>query len=1205
MFSAIDEDIVLSSGTHPTVYLEEDAHKPSSYLLSCATAHLGILRHIRKRHPLVFSDTSNRKEFIYYLLSGLTTDAFPVERIEHTVPVERIAQDRWRLCSHARRIKTELKGAPLYFLSSKIGISDNPVETYFTNLFCSIFGVNIKYPLARASVQAAVWSSAFSTSYYHQAYDFLFSSGHCEEEYTSVREGLNTKVVSQNVASCAGEESFFCSSSHRIGPASISPLGNLWFTMKNHATSEREMIVALVTANYETLFMNFLCFISSQSIFQDDKKPILVLTSSSKISEISKNSGLAVYDPPNLHNLNHSSDNSFGSLTYQEMILVRTSTIMSILLLGFSPLIVDIDTVWHSNPLEAMKKEIRNDMHEDGSNIDLIATDDNGEICGCFIFMYPSNRALQFWWTVLNSHEKIVANGNANSRKLDDFSMSEQKILTELLVRGAYDQALNVFILSTEAFPSGYQYFNRQRRTSPVIVHNNFIIGIAPKIARFKAHNLWRVANSGYACTVGFDHLWRNLFDDLVIAPSIPSVSFVLPVHDTIINTDNLIVQISLEGFNEGLGAAKLYVTSDPPQFISFDNFFVGDVRLPYNCSVSSLVVDVSESDIVASVDIAVNRSYFSIDNVNGFDLEVRQAEIDHVIDQPQDYMIKNVNIKVITYKRWQSLRRLLHSLNVADYLNHSISLEIIVDGSKDPADDYDIGKTLKEAVSFEWEHGPKNVTQRLINLGLDGQWYSAWSPASDYEASFIFEDDMVVSPHFYRWTQKALGKYYTQKQYLRQKSLLGKIRALIARGEIEPSKDLFRDFSSEEPVFFGICLQRQHLDPLHFPKELEVKNGFRPFFFSLVGSWGPLFLPLLWQAFLEWHSFLSEVKNYSPFTESLITNHFYRENHKIWTPWMIRFAYETGTKCLYPNLPGNLSLVANYREAGENYDTTMGPNSVVLEDIHMNLSISNYSYSTTGRSISDVVWHLPSWEFLCNEQYDFNLRGTRAAGQRRSERENTHGPTEMLRLFLAESKNTLQALFPSSPDLYTHLHDLSVDHLASIQDMCSILPSAGNVGYVEPSILSFLFRRLHFLENYSHHVYSNSPVCFLDKFSEYSCSAAENFGEKTHHTMIVVDTALATFTNFPMKLISITSDFLLVISSPCFDGPYELSLASTTQMSPNFALVMDVCTEGSVDKGAKLYQNTALLPLTWKSNRVAIIRRLQNGLIQRKIVYH
>ena len=62
----------------------------------------------------------------------------------------------------------------------------------------------------------------------------------------------------------------------------------------------------------------------------------------------------------------------------------------------------------------------------------------------------------------------------------------------------------------------------------------------------------------------------------------------------------------------------------------------------------------------------------------------------------------------------------------------------------------------------------------------------------------------------------------------------------------------------------------------------------------------------------------------------------------------MVRFAYETGVKCLYSNLPGNLSLVTNYREKGENYGYTM---VIVLSHVFSPLS-------STG-SQSDISYFL------------------------------------------------------------------------------------------------------------------------------------------------------------------------------------------------------------------------------------------------------
>lgn len=42
---------------------------------------------------------------------------------------------------------------------------------------------------------------------------------------------------------------------------------------------------------------------------------------------------------------------------------------------------------------------------------------------------------------------------------------------------------------------------------------------------------------------------------------------------------------------------------------------------------------------------------------------------------------------------------------------------------------------------------------------------------------------------------------------------------------------------------------------------------------------------------------------NFFPITENIVVNHFYRNNPNIWTPWMVRFAYETGI-CLFVVFP-------------------------------------------------------------------------------------------------------------------------------------------------------------------------------------------------------------------------------------------------------------------------------------------------------------
>lgn len=34
------------------------------------------------------------------------------------------------------------------------------------------------------------------------------------------------------------------------------------------------------------------------------------------------------------------------------------------------------------------------------------------------------------------------------------------------------------------------------------------------------------------------------------------------------------------------------------------------------------------------------------------------------------------------------------------------------------------------------------------------------------------------------------------------------------------------------DPILFGACLQKQNLDPSHYPKKLELHTGYRPFLY-------------------------------------------------------------------------------------------------------------------------------------------------------------------------------------------------------------------------------------------------------------------------------------------------------------------------------------------------------------------------------------
>ena len=174
------------------------------------------------------------------------------------------------------------------------------------------------------------------------------------------------------------------------------------------------------------------------------------------------------------------------------------------------------------------------------------------------------------------------------------------------------------------------------------------------------------------------------------------------------------------------------------------------------------------------------------------------------------------IRIIVLAMDRPRSLLRLLESLERADYDNDEggVVLDILVDFSGSIAHE----QTLALAQNFRFSHGPKYVrTRQGQNGGLARAWYDAWTPTSPSARCVILEDDLEVSPVFYRYLQSAWQAYHD--------------RSDIA----------------------GITLQRQVLQWSPYPRPVSVTNAHDAFLYSLVGTWGFSPHPKVWTKFLEW----------------------------------------------------------------------------------------------------------------------------------------------------------------------------------------------------------------------------------------------------------------------------------------------------------------------------------------------------------------
>lgn len=124
--------------------------------------------------------------------------------------------------------------------------------------------------------------------------------------------------------------------------------------------------------------------------------------------------------------------------------------------------------------------------------------------------------------------------------------------------------------------------------------------------------------------------------------------------------------------------------------------------------------------------------------------------------------------IKLLAYDRPAAFRRCLRSLAAADYDGDRVALHVLLDhrttnSSVTPlAASHEI---LDFVDAFPWPHGEKRVHYRAANAGLQAQWIEAWWPGSDDEFAFVVEDDLQVSPLYYRFLKRVVMRYYYDRE--------------------------------------------------------------------------------------------------------------------------------------------------------------------------------------------------------------------------------------------------------------------------------------------------------------------------------------------------------------------------------------------------------------------------------------------------------
>lgn len=286
--------------------------------------------------------------------------------------------------------------------------------------------------------------------------------------------------------------------------------------------------------------------------------------------------------------------------------------------------------------------------------------------------------------------------------------------------------------------------------------------------------------------------------------------------------------------------------------------------------------------------------------------------------------------VVVVTYNRAKSLKRLLSSLNNAEY-NHNQTLVISIDGGGSQ-------EVLDLVSEFKWNHGDKEVIQHVNNIGLRKHILSCGDLTNKYGAVLILEDDLFVSP-FYAKTTENLISYYKDCEDIAGFSLYSYSYNEFAKMPFTPK-------CSEYSAYFS----------------------------QVASSWGQVWTKRQWNDFKSWYDKCA--------TSGVTVN----DNLPLevigwpetsWKKYYQKYIVQTKKYFVYPYN----SLVTNFSDAGSHFTISMQQIQVPLAGFDCD---SNYCELRGAKVIYDSYFEpVPSmWESFLPEKYkglvECDLYGTK-----------------------------------------------------------------------------------------------------------------------------------------------------------------------------------------------------------------------------------
>ena len=155
--------------------------------------------------------------------------------------------------------------------------------------------------------------------------------------------------------------------------------------------------------------------------------------------------------------------------------------------------------------------------------------------------------------------------------------------------------------------------------------------------------------------------------------------------------------------------------------------------------------------------------------------------------------------IVAVGYNRPNDLKRLLSTIGSAEYDSSDITLVI----SLDKATNED--EVLAVANEFEWKYGEKIIRTFPERQGLRRHVLQCGDLSEQYGAVIVLEDDLMVSPAFYRYVVKAL-EYYKDEPKVSGVALYSHEWNGYASCSFTPVADDYDTYLGQYSITWGQC---------------------------------------------------------------------------------------------------------------------------------------------------------------------------------------------------------------------------------------------------------------------------------------------------------------------------------------------------------------------------------------------------------------